>query len=120
MRTAPATPPAAPTKQHASRIASRPSGSAPTPPRLSAAAPAHGTRERLRECTIERTSSWQRISSWLIQLVRFRRHDEVVAMQALDLVRPPCDRRPTPFGQQGRVMPLFLCTLAYLLREVQR
>ena len=41
-------------------------------------------------------------------------------MQALDLVRPPGDRRPAPFGQQRRVMPLFLCKLAYLLREFQR
>src|SRR5213593_2969573 len=41
-------------------------------------------------------------------------------MQALDLVRPPCDRRPTPFGQQRRVMPLILCKLANLLREFQR
>ena len=41
-------------------------------------------------------------------------------MQALDFVRPPCDRRPAPFGQQRRVMPLFLCKLAYLVRECQR
>src|SRR5215218_11065169 len=61
-----------------------------------------------------------RIASSLIQLVRFRRHDEIVAMQAPDLVRPPCDRRPAPFGQQRRVMPLFLCKFANLLREFQR
>jgi hypothetical protein len=61
-----------------------------------------------------------RIGSGLIQLVRFRRHDEIVVMQALDLVRPPGDRRPAPFGQERGVMPLFLCKLAYLLRELQR
>ena len=57
---------------------------------------------------------------WLVQLVRFRRHDEIVAMQALDLVRPPGDRRPAPFGQERGVMPLFFCKLAYFLREFQR
>src|SRR6266496_938706 len=41
-------------------------------------------------------------------------------MQALDFVRPPGDRRPTPFGQQRRVMPLILCKLANLVREFQR
>jgi hypothetical protein len=56
----------------------------------------------------------------LVQLVRFCRHDEIVAMQPLDFVRPPCDRRPTPFGQQRGVMPLFLCKLANLLREFRR
>src|SRR5512132_672242 len=56
----------------------------------------------------------------LIQLVRFRRHDEIVAMKAFDLVRPPCDRRPTPFGQQRRVMRLFRRELANLVREFQR
>jgi hypothetical protein len=53
-----------------------------------------------------------RIGSGLIQLVRFRRHDEIVAVQAPDLVGPPGDRRSAPFGQQRRVMPLCLCKLA--------
>src|SRR5438876_1128089 len=41
-------------------------------------------------------------------------------MQALDLVRPPGDRRPSPLGQQRRVMPLSRRKLANLLREFQR
>jgi hypothetical protein len=37
----------------------------------------------------------------LIQHVCFRRHDEVVAMDATDLVPPPGDGRPVPLGRQA-------------------
>ena len=37
--------------------------------------------------------------SGAIQSVRLGSHDEIVAMQALDLMRPPGDRHLTPLGQ---------------------
>lgn len=60
-----------------------------------------------------------RADSGLIQLVRVRGHDEVVAVQALDLVRPPGDRRAAPLGQQRRVMGFPLRQYAHPVRERQ-
>ena len=51
---------------------------------------------------------------------RFCRHDEVVAVEAFDLVRPPRHRRPAPFREQRGVMSLFLRKLTDLVREFQR
>jgi len=52
--------------------------------------------------------------------VALRRHDEVVAVQPFDLVRPPPDRHLAPLGQNGRVVPLRLGQFANLLREGER
>jgi hypothetical protein len=41
-----------------------------------------------------------------VKHVRLRRHDEIVAMETLDLMRPPCHRHLAPLGQDRRVMPL--------------
>ncbi len=60
-----------------------------------------------------------RAGSGLIQLVRLRGHDEVVAVQALDLVRPSGDRRTAPLGQQSRVMGFPLRQGAHPVRERQ-
>src|SRR5690606_31138626 len=47
------------------------------------------------------------------QLVGARGHDEVVAMQAADLVGPPGHGDATPFGEQRRVMALGFGDLAH-------
>src|SRR5687768_2415483 len=51
------------------------------------------------------------------QLVRPSRHDEVVSVQSTDLMGPPGDRYPAPFGQQRGVVPLFLGLLAHTVGE---
>src|SRR3954447_11325664 len=53
-------------------------------------------------------------------LVGLRRHDEVVPVQASDLVRPPGDGHAAPLGEQCRVMALFLCERADASGEVER
>src|ERR671911_83568 len=53
------------------------------------------------------------------ELIRFRRHDEVVSVQTTDLVRPPGDGYLAPLGQQRRVVPLLLGLLAYSVGESQ-
>jgi hypothetical protein len=49
--------------------------------------------------------------------IRLLRHNEIVAMQALDLVRPPGDRDFAPLGQSCRVMSFRFCNLGDLVRE---
>ena len=56
----------------------------------------------------------------LVELVGLRGHDEVVAVEALDLVRPPADRRPAPLGQQRGVVAFSFRGLTDRSRELQR
>src|SRR5918998_4052660 len=64
------------------------------------------------------------IGTWLRtsfkDLVRFRRHDEVVSVQTTDLVRPPGDCYLAPLGQQRRVVALLLGLPAYSVGESKR
>jgi CheY-like chemotaxis protein len=55
----------------------------------------------------------------LVQPVGPGRHDEVVAVQTLDLVGPPSDPDPPPLGQEGRVVALCLRFRAYAGGEGQ-
>src|SRR5215210_113430 len=63
------------------------------------------------------------IGTWLRpsfkELVRFRRHDEVVSVHTTDLVCPPGNRYLAPLGQQRRVVALILGLLAYSVGESQ-
>src|SRR5881409_3966756 len=53
------------------------------------------------------------------ELVGFGCHDEVVAMQAPDLVCPPGYRDPAPFRQNGRMMAFLFRQSAYSYSECQ-
>jgi hypothetical protein len=46
-------------------------------------------------------------SSCEIQRIELGRHDEVIAMEATDFVRPQGHRHAAPFGQDGRMMSFF-------------
>ncbi len=59
--------------------------------------------------------AWVRSTS--VELIRFRRHDEVVLVQPTDLVRPPRDRDSSPLGQQRGVVPFLVSPLAHLVGE---
>src|SRR5215210_5035005 len=64
------------------------------------------------------------IQTWLgpsfKELVRSRRHDEVVLVHTSDLVCPPGDRYLAPLGQQRGVVALLLGLLAHFIGEGQR
>jgi len=49
-----------------------------------------------------------RVSPATCRLISFRRHDEIVAMQALDFVRPPGYGDFAPFGQNRGMMSFLL------------
>jgi hypothetical protein len=49
--------------------------------------------------------------------IRLCRHDEIVAVQTFDLVRPPLDYDPAPLGDDQRVMSLFFGDDGDLVRE---
>ena len=63
------------------------------------------------------------VETWLRpsfrELIRFRRHYEVISVQTTDLMCPPGDRYPAPLGQQRRVVPLLLGLFAYSVGESQ-
>jgi hypothetical protein len=63
------------------------------------------------------------VETWLRpsfrELIRFRRHYEVVSVQTTDLMCPPGDRYPAPLGQQRWVVPFLLGLLAYSVGESQ-
>src|SRR5690606_13121336 len=48
------------------------------------------------------------------------RHDEIVSVQVLDLVRPPRDPHPAPIGRQTRKLALGLCSRSDLIGERER
>jgi len=50
-------------------------------------------------------------------LIRLSRHDEIVFVQTLDLVRPPLHCDSSPLGNNQWVVILFLCDHADLIRE---
>jgi hypothetical protein len=52
-----------------------------------------------------------------VQPIRLRRHDEIVAMQALDFVRPPGYGDFAPFGQNRGMMSLLLRDFRNLVCE---
>src|SRR5438094_8673473 len=52
-----------------------------------------------------------------IQLIDFRRHDEITFGQAVDLVRPQSDFDFTPGEQNVWMMTLFLCDFADFIHE---
>ena len=55
-----------------------------------------------------------------VQLLRLSGHDEVIAVEATNLVRPPADRHPAPlFGHERRMMRLCLGQGPDLVRERQ-
>src|SRR5215472_10455852 len=62
------------------------------------------------------------LSSWrlLVERVSLGRHDEVVAVQAPDLVCPPRHRHLAPLRQDRWMVPLGLSQLPYRVRELQR
>ena len=55
-----------------------------------------------------------------VDIVGACRHDQVVFMQTLDLVRPPGDLDLAPFGEDGRMMSLSLGDVADPVRESHR
>src|SRR5690606_9520825 len=55
-----------------------------------------------------------------VKLVGARGADEVVAMQTVDLVRPPGDSDLAPLGHQGRVLAEGFGQLAYLVGKGER
>src|SRR4029453_5397507 len=84
----------------------RPSSSSGRSPRVRADAVAAGVRPR----------AFLRV----VELVGLRSHDEVVAVEAFDLVLPPAHLRSAPLGQQGRMMSLVLGEPADPVRELER
>ena len=56
----------------------------------------------------------------LIDEVRFRCHDEIVAVQTANRVGPPADGDLAPFGKQRRVVILLLSNLTNLVGKCQR
>src|SRR5437868_7942995 len=66
------------------------------------------------------TNIHEEISLSCIQLVGFRRHYEIVAVQTTYFVRPPCHRHFAPLRQQGRMVALRLGKRADFIGEIQR
>ena len=54
-----------------------------------------------------------------VELIRFGRHDEIVAVQPLDLVRPPGHGDAAPFDQHDGMVTFILGQHAHLLGEGQ-
>lgn len=55
-----------------------------------------------------------------VEGVGFSRHDKVIAMQTLDLVRPPVHPHPTPFGLKQGMMVFLLGQLSDAHGKIQR
>src|SRR6266487_2306819 len=55
-----------------------------------------------------------------IYFIGFRCHDEVVAMQTIDAVGPPCNTNAAPFDQECGMVAFLLSDCAYLVCKIQR
>jgi hypothetical protein len=55
----------------------------------------------------------------LDDLIGLCRHDEVVGMQAADLVSPPGDGHPAPLSDDGRVVVFLFGYDAYLVGKLE-